>query len=213
MKKFVIGLVLGSIITGTVGAAAQYVLTPITYNITVNGKTLQDEQYPILNWNGTTYLSLRKTTEAIGAKLFWNKDTKTAELTTIKTDNPPADATPNTTPNTTPNNGTTVDNKISSGSLLMKSDYIELSGEPVKYAINDSEYYIEFSRLAACTTSDANNYYIKIPNKGELTLPKQEGTDMIKANDSIIVYGDVVYVRISDLNFTTEIKDNVLWLK
>ena len=79
--------------------------------------------------------------------------------------------------------------------------------------INDSEYYIEFSRFASCTTSDAQNYYIKIPGKGELTLPKQEGSDKIKPNSSIIEYGNSTYIKIAALNFTTEIKDNKLWLK
>ncbi|GEM_PF-708095 len=196
MKKFVIGLIIGSIVTGTAGAVAQeYILKPITYDITVNGKSLQDKEYPMLNLNGTTYLSLRKTTEAIGAELFWNQETRTAELTTVK------------------NNNVHEEETITSGSLAMKSDYIELGDEPVKYVINDSEYYIEFSRFASCTTSDAQNYYIKIPGKGELTLPKQEGSDKLKPNSSIIEYGNSTYIKISALNFTTEIKDNKLWLK
>lgn len=195
MKKFVIGLILGSLITGTVGAVAQeYILKPITYDITVNGKSLQDKEYPMLNLNGTTYLSLRKTTEAIGADLYWNQETRTAQLTTIT-------------------NNDVEDDTITSGSLPMNSDYIELGSEPVKYIINDSEYYIEFSRFASCTTSDAQNYYIKIPGKRELTLPKEVGSDKLKPNSSIINYRNSTYVKISDLNFTTEIKDSKLWLK
>ncbi len=196
MKKFVIGLILGSLITGTVGAVAQeYILKPITYDITVNGKSLQDKEYPMLNLNGTTYLSLRKTTEAIDAELYWNQETRTAELTTIK------------------NNDATEEDAITNGSLAMKSDYIDLGDKPVKYIINDSEYYIEFSKFESCTTSDAQNYYIKIPGKGEFTLPKQEGSDKLKLSSSIIEYSNSTYIKISDLNFTTEIKDNKLWLK
>jgi len=206
MKKFVIGLIIGSIVTGTVGAVAQeYILKPITYDITVNGKSLQDKEYPMLNLNGTTYLSHRKTTEAIGAELYWNQETRTAELTTVKNNDVHEEGT-----NT---NDVHEEETITSGSLAMKSDFIELGDEPVKYVINDSEYYIEFSRFASCTTSDAQNYYIKIPGKGELTLPKQEGSDKIKPNSSIIEYGNSTYIKIAALNFTTEIKDNKLWLK
>jgi hypothetical protein len=197
MKKFVIGLILGSLITGTAGAAAQYVLTPITYDITVNGKSLKDEQYPMLNWNGTTYLSLRKTSEAFGATLNWNSADKVAELTT----------------NQAPSVPTTSVNVTTSGSQKMKSDYIKFNEEPVMYVIYDNEYYIELSAFSQYLTSDANNCYIKIPGKGELTLPKQPGSDKLVTSKSVIEYLFYTYVRIGDLNFTTEIKDNTLWLK
>lgn len=193
MKKFVIGLILGSIITGTVGAAAQYVLTPITYNITVNGNSLQDEQYPMLNWNGTTYLSLRKTTEAIGATLFWNEAAKTAELTTSQS--------------------TTNVSVTSSGSQTMKSEFFVLREEPIMYVIYDNEYFVEISAFAQHLTADATNCYIKVPGKGELTLPKKQGSDKLETGESVVEYLNFTYVRLSDLNFTTEIKDSVLWLK
>lgn len=194
MKKFVLGLVLGSLITGTVGAAAQYILTPITYDITVNGKSLQDEQYPMLNLDGTTYLSLRKTAEAFGATLFWNEATKTAELTT--------------------NQNTSSIEVTSSGMVAMKSDVFTLREEPIKYVIYDNEYYIEISAFAPqYLTADANNCYIKIPYKADLTLPKEPGNDILKTSDTVIIYLNSTYVRLADLNLTTELKDNVLWLK
>jgi len=193
MKKFVIGFILGSIITGTVGATAQYILTPITYDITVNGKSLKDEQYPMLNLNGTTYLSLRKTCEAVGATLFWNEATKTAELTT--------------------NQNTSTVEVASSGSIAMKSELFTLREEPIMYVIHDNEYYIEISAFAQYLSADANNLYIKIPGKADLTLPKQEGSDRLKTGKTVIEYLNFTYVRLADLNLTTELKDNVLWLK
>lgn len=193
MKKFVIGFILGSIITGTVGATAQYILTPITYDITVNGKSLKDEQYPMLNLNGTTYLSLRKTCEAVGATLFWNEATKTAELTT--------------------NQNTSTVEVASSGSIAMKSELFTLREEPIMYVIHDNEYYIEISAFAQYLSADANNLYIKIPGKADLTLPKQEGSDKLKTGKTVIEYLNFTYVRLADLNLTTELKDNVLWLK
>ncbi|AEV68283.1 stalk domain-containing protein [Acetivibrio clariflavus] len=193
MKKFVIGFILGSLITGTVGAAAQYILTPITYDITVNGKSLKDEQYPMLNLNGTTYLSLRKTCEAVGATLYWNEATKTAELTT--------------------NNNTSSVEVTSSGSVIMKSELFTLREEPIMYVIHDNEYYIEISAFAQYLSADASNVYIKIPGKADLTLPKQEGSDKLKTGKTVIEYLNFTYVRLADLNLTTELKDNVLWLK
>ncbi len=193
MKKFVIGVILGSLITGTAGAAAQYILNPITYDITVNGKSLKDEQYPMLNLDGTTYLSLRKTTEAVGATLFWNEATKTAELTT--------------------NQSTSSVNVSSSGSYSMKSEFFVLREEPIMYVLHDNEYYIEISAFSQYLTADASNLYIKIPGKADLTLPKEEGSDKLKTGETVLEYLNFTYVRIADLKFTTEIKDNVLWLK
>lgn len=197
MKKFVIGLILGSLITGTAGAAAQYALTPITYDIKVNGKSLKDEQYPMLNWNGTTYLSLRKTSDAFGAKLNWDEKSKTAELVTSQTSSVP----------------TTTINVTTSGSQKMKSVFMTLSEEPVMYVIYDNEYYIEMSAFSEYLTADAKNCYIKIPGKGELTLPKEEGSEKLKSSKTVVEYLFYTYIRIADLNFTTEIKDNVLLLK
>ncbi|OPZ94647.1 MAG: hypothetical protein BWY74_00412 [Firmicutes bacterium ADurb.Bin419] len=198
MKKFVVGVIVGSILTGTVGAAAQYILNPITYDITVNGKSLKDETYPMLNLNGTTYLSLRKTSEAIGAELFWNKDTNTAELTTTQASNNPSTSTANVT---------------SSGSKTMKSLSMSLRDEAIMYVISNDEYYVEISAFAQYLTADANNCYIKIPGKTELTLPKQEGSDKLKASDSVIEYLNYTYIRISDLGFTTALIGDALWLK
>ncbi len=196
MKKFVVGVILGSLLTGTVGAAAQYILNPITYDITVNGKSLKDETYPMLNLNGTTYLSLRKTSEAIGAELFWNKDTNTAELTTTQS----------------ANNSSTA-NVTASGSKTMKSLSMNLRDEAIMYVIYNNEYYIEISAFAQYLTADANNCYIKIPGKTDLTLPKQEGSDKLKASDSVIEYLNYTYIRISDLGFTTALIGDALWLK
>ncbi len=196
MKKFVIGVIFGSLLTGTVGAAAQYILNPITYDITVNGKSLKDETYPMLNYNGTTYLSLRKTSEAIGAELFWNADTNTAELTT-----------------TQPANNTSTANVSSSGSKTMRSLSMILREEAIMYVTANNEYYIEISAFSQYLTADANNLYIKIPGKTELTLPKEEGSDKLKASDSVIEYLNFTYIKLSDLGFTTQLVGDVLWLK
>lgn len=196
MKKFVIGVIVGSLLTGTVGAAAQYILNPITYDITVNGKSLKDETYPMLNYNGTTYLSLRKTSEAFGADLFWNANTNTAELTTKQT------TTDSTTTNVT-----------SAGSKTMRSLAMILREEAIMYVTVGDEYYIEMSAFAQYLSSDANNLYIKIPGKTELTLPKQEGSDKLKPNDSIIEYLNFTYVKASALGFTPVLVGDVLWLR
>lgn len=83
MKKIIIGIIIGMMISTTAAAVTkEYILTPITYNITANGKSLLDTETPPLNYKGTTYLSLKKTAEVVGANLNWNTQTKTAELNT-----------------------------------------------------------------------------------------------------------------------------------
>lgn len=89
MKKFIVGFLLGTVLTAALpisAAVQQYVLTPATYPIMVDGVELNDPDYPVLNYNGTTYLSLRKTAEAVDADLSWNDTKKQVEITSKKPD-------------------------------------------------------------------------------------------------------------------------------
>jgi hypothetical protein len=87
MKKGLIGLVLGIII----GAAAtlavpayaaikQYILTEYTQPVVVNGKVYSDPEYPILAYNGRTYLPLAKVGELLGAPVRYNDQLKRVEI-------------------------------------------------------------------------------------------------------------------------------------
>jgi len=87
MKKGLIGLVLGIIIGAAAtlavpayAAVKQYILTEYTQPVVVNGKTYSDPEYPILAYNGRTYLPLAKVGELLGAPVRYNDQLKRVEI-------------------------------------------------------------------------------------------------------------------------------------
>jgi len=74
MKKFVTGFIVGAIICSMLGAfAVSYIAEPVTFKIMVNGKEFVSES-PALAINGSTYLPLKATGEALGVPVKWNSD-------------------------------------------------------------------------------------------------------------------------------------------
>jgi hypothetical protein len=85
IKFFILGFICSIILCnfGLVFSSNQYVCGTPTYDIVINGKSMvNNAQYPILNYEGTTYLSLRDTSMAFDANLQWNEGAFQAELTT-----------------------------------------------------------------------------------------------------------------------------------
>ena len=74
MKKFVTGFIVGALICSMLGAfAVSYIAEPVTFKVMVNGKEFVSES-PALAINGSTYLPLKATGEALGVPVKWNSD-------------------------------------------------------------------------------------------------------------------------------------------
>lgn len=80
MKKFIMGLLIGGIIAGTItGLAAQYAATEATFKILVNGEEFTSNP-PALVVEGSTYLPLRAMGDALGVPVNWNAELGQAEV-------------------------------------------------------------------------------------------------------------------------------------
>ena len=80
MKKFVSGLITGTIISGIIGAAAvSYTAQPATFKVLVNGKEFNSDP-PALVVEGRTYLPLRAMGDALGVPVNWNSELNQAEV-------------------------------------------------------------------------------------------------------------------------------------
>ena len=85
MKKFVTGFIVGAIICSMLGAfAVSYIAEPVTFKVMVNGKEFVSES-PALAINGSTYLPLKATGEALGVPVKWNSDLFQVEVGTSPT--------------------------------------------------------------------------------------------------------------------------------
>ena len=78
MKKFISGLIVGTIIAGS-AFAASYVAEPASFKVLVNGKEFVSDP-PALVVEGRTYLPLRAMGDALGVPVTWNAELNQAEV-------------------------------------------------------------------------------------------------------------------------------------
>jgi hypothetical protein len=193
IKGFIVGFVMASLIVGSVTATVnQYLLTPASYPVIADGVNLDSEDYPILNYNGTTYLSLRKTAEAVNANLEWNDELKQAELNT-KTQKT------NTITELTP--------KIEKGDNVKKEVFGEFKENAAMYLEEvDGEQYISLSAFSAYIVEEEDNYYIKLPNQNAVLV--KVGTE--PTEHSITNVYKRTLVKLSSFNLTAEVNEDTI---
>lgn len=100
MKKFILGFLTAALLLSVIPAladAADYILHKANYKIMVNGTEYADPILPTLNYNGATYVPLKKVADLLGVKMQWNADSGQAEI-----NNTVAAATPTPAPTALP---------------------------------------------------------------------------------------------------------------
>lgn len=82
MKKFLAGLLVGALLFSAIPllAAAGLMLTPVEYPVLVNGTEYADQEYPLLNYEGRTYLPLAKIGDLLKVKYLWNEEKSQVEI-------------------------------------------------------------------------------------------------------------------------------------
>lgn len=83
-KKLVVLLSIIFIVLPVSANQETFELWRVNYPILINGQELQSD-LPILNWNGNTYIPLRKVSEATGAKVEWDSTNKVVNISTEST--------------------------------------------------------------------------------------------------------------------------------
>jgi hypothetical protein len=84
IKHLFLGFVIGAVIFSAIpikAAIEEYVLYKADYKIMVDGNEYADQELPILNYKGNTYIPLRKVSDLLGVKLNWNAELGQAEIT------------------------------------------------------------------------------------------------------------------------------------
>jgi hypothetical protein len=83
IKTLSIGIAIGvsiSTLTPTFATVQQYILTRITYPIVVSGEKYANDELPVLNLNGSTYIPLRAVGDILNAKVEWNEELRRVEI-------------------------------------------------------------------------------------------------------------------------------------
>jgi uncharacterized membrane-anchored protein len=193
IKGFIVGFVMASLIVGSVTATVnQYLLTPASYPVIADGVNLDSEDYPILNYNGTTYLSLRKTAEAVNAELAWNDELKQAELNTKTQET---------------NTITESKTEVEKGDTMQKEVFGEFKENTNIYLEEvNGEQYISLGAFSTYIIREEDNYYIKLPNQNAVLV--KVGTE--PTEHSITNVYKRTLVKLSSFNLTAEVNGDTI---
>lgn len=187
-KGFIAGFVMASLIVGSVTAGVnQYLLTPASYPVIADGVNLDSEDYPILNYNGTTYLSLRKTAEAVNANLEWNDELRRAELNTKTQET---------------NTITESKTEVEKGDTMQKEVFKTIKSFGVDILPRDGEQYISLHVF--------EDYIIKKDGKRYIELPDQDAK--LISEHSIKDWGNRTFVKLSSFNLLAEYNNDEIIL-
>lgn len=196
IKGFIVGFVMASLIVGSVTATVnQYLLTPASYPIIVDGQELNDPNYPTLNYEGTTYLSLRKTAEALDADLNWNEEKRQVEINNKKQDS------------TIITESKEKVEKVEKGDTMQKEVFGEFKENVDMYLEEvDGEQYISLGAFSTYIVKEEDNYYIKLPNQNAVLV--KVGTE--PTEHSIQNAYKRTLVKLSSLNLTAEVNGDTI---
>lgn len=202
LKGFVVGFVMASLIVGSVTATVnQYLLTPASYPIIVNGQELNDPNYPTLNYQGTTYLSLKKTAEALDADLNWNEEKRQVEINNKK-----QDSTIITESKEKVEKVGKV-GKVEKGDNVKKEVFGEFKESADMYIEEvDGEQYMSIGAFSAYVIKEEDNYYIKLPNQNAIHV--KSGTEPTEHSISNVYKRTLV--KLSSLNLIAEVNGDTI---
>lgn len=82
MKKFIVGMIAGIMLTSSFAFAVTYVAEPASFKVLVNGEEFVSDP-PALVVEGRTYLPLRAMGDALGVPVNWNEELRQAEVGTM----------------------------------------------------------------------------------------------------------------------------------
>lgn len=196
LKGFIVGFVMASLIVGSVTATVnQYLLTPASYPIIVNGQELNDPNYPTLNYQGTTYLSLKKTAEALDADLKWNEEKRQVEINNKKQES------------TIITESKEKVEKIEKGDNVKKEVFGEFKENADMYIEEvDGEQYISLGAFSTYIIQEEDKYYVKLPNQNAVLV--KVGTE--PTEHSIQNIYKRTLVKLSSLNLTAEVNGDTI---
>jgi len=199
LKGFIVGFVMASLIVGSATATVnQYLLTPASYPIIVNGQELNDPNYPTLNYQGTTYLSLKKTAEALDADLNWNEEKRQVEIYNKKRES---------TIITESKEKVELIPKIEKGDNVKKEVFGEFKENAVMYIEEvDGEQYISLGAFSTYIVKEEDKYYIKLPNQNAVLV--KVGTE--PTEHSIQNVYKRTLVKLSSFNLTAEVDGDTI---
>ena len=194
VKGFIIGFVMASLIVGSVTAGVnQYLLTPASYPVIVDGQELNDPNYPVLNYEGTTYLSLKKTAEALDADLNWNEEKRQVEINNKKQES---------TIITESKEKVESKTEVEKGDTMQKEVFKTIKGFGVDILPRDGEQYISLHVF--------KDYIIKKDGKRYIELPDQDAK--LISEHSIKDWGNRTFVKLSSFNLLAEYNNDEIIL-
>jgi len=85
-KYLISGVIIGSLLTSAVAFAEpmqKFVLEKVNYPILINGTQYNSDEQPVLNYEGNTYIPLKKIGDLLHCNINWNEELKRIEISQI----------------------------------------------------------------------------------------------------------------------------------
>lgn len=214
MKKvllgFVLGLVLAVTVQGFANSVDMFTAQKATFDILVNGNELDTTDKPAVVIDGSTYLPLKKTGEALGVDVNWNAKNRRVEIGKMETVSDVL-----IEPTKTPVATSSPAKGISAGEIkridkYVKSDVLEINCPYLGIAALDdkNEYYLELVALGAYVKIENFDYSIALPDKEPLLV-----VDDFKETEHSRSYIGRFYIKLSSLGLKARIEGDTVWVE
>lgn len=183
MKKIILGVVIGVMLSCTAFAAGQTIEVAFNkINVTVDGK---EAKAPNILYDGRTYIQLRDTAEILDKEVVWDGSTNTAEIKSKEK------------------------TEMESIERLLNSNSLNVSKSHKYLCLFDGEkYYLPLNAFVNYYSSTDTEHVINIPGKIELRLDKKN-----KQSSLVINRIGIIYIDLQAIGIKAELKDDTLWLE
>lgn len=204
MKKYIAGFIAG--VFATVGITAfadevrSFIAEKATFEVYVAGEKFESEKPPVVI-EGSTYLPLKATGEALGVDVTWNEKERRVEIGEMENQI------------VAPEPVQTNTNRESFGANIQtyryRSDIIETDSR-VQYAlvVYRGEQYVDLKALASIVKRDGEKYYVQAPER-EAVLVK---TGMDTTKDAYFYMGST-FVKLSALGLKARIEGGTAYIE
>lgn len=219
MKKYLAGFIVGIIVALGVTAFADDVSNLIaqkaTFQVFVNGEILESDK-PVAVINGSTYLPLKATGEALGVDVEWNSKDRRVEIGEVNEDvtnknieTEVIESTPVPTQAKTTQNNIVSSSKIICNWYYYKSNILpEIVGK-FPMVTKDNENYLSLSLFGQ------NNiiYPEEWPKDGifSVKLPEKDPVQLLENNS--LKYEGRIYVKLSAVGLKARIDGETAYLE
>ena len=222
VKKYLAGFIVGIMVTLGITVFADEITNLVaekaTFEVFVAGEKFESDK-PVAVINGSTYLPLKDTGEALGVDVQWNAVDRRVEIgdmnkdvksqTTDDVALSPTPVSPTQIPSATNTPSEKFGSYTSTKQYYFKSNIYETDSKGKHDLISyQNDQYIPMSLFGANIKKEGEDYYIQLPGKDPVLAQSNMGATNISYK-----YNGRIYVRLSSVELKARIEGDTAYLE